>query len=102
MQVEILKELKTFTIPERLAIVEAALRLIREDLQQVGKPITRTERKRQLDAAAEALLQDYAAGSELTIFTALDRGNFLARRCKRSLKHWQLCCVPSYNRISSL
>ena len=72
MQVEILEELKTFTIPERLAIVEAALRLIREDLQQLGQPITRTERKCQLAAAAEALLQDYSAGGELTIFTTLD------------------------------
>jgi hypothetical protein len=31
-QVEILEELKKFTIAERLTIVEAALRLIREDL----------------------------------------------------------------------
>lgn len=79
MQVEILKELKTFTIPERLAIVEAALRLIREDLQQAGEPLTRTERKRRLAAAAEALLQDYAAGGELTIFTALDSEDFYAQ-----------------------
>jgi len=78
MQVEILEELKKFTIPERLTIIEAALRLIREDLQQVGQPLTRTERRRQLAAAAEALLQDYAAGGELTIFTALDSEDFYA------------------------
>jgi hypothetical protein len=30
------------------------------------------EKKRQLAAAAEALLPDYAAGAELTIFTVLD------------------------------
>jgi len=77
-QVEILEELKKFTIPERLTIVEAALRLIREDLQQVRQPLTRAERKRQLAAAAEALLQDYAAGGELTIFTALDSEDFYA------------------------
>ena len=71
-QVEMLEELKKFTIPERLTIVEAALRLIREDLQQGEQPLPRTERKRQLAAAADALLPDYAAGGELTIFTALD------------------------------
>lgn len=77
-QVEILEELKKFTIPERLTIVETALRLIREDLQQVEQPLIRAERKRQLTAAAEALLPDYAAGGELTIFTALDSEDFYA------------------------
>ena len=78
IQVEILEELKKSTIPERLTIIEAALRLIREDLQQVGQPLTRTERRRQLAEAAEALLQDYAAGGELTVFTALDNEDFYA------------------------
>jgi len=77
-QVEILEELKKFPIPERLTIVEAALRLIREDLQQEEQPLTRIERKRQLAAAAEALLPDYAADGELTIFTALDSEDFYA------------------------
>ncbi len=77
-QVEMLEELKRFTIPERLTIAETALRLIREDLQQVGQPLTRAERKRQLAAAAEALLPDYTAGGELTIFTALDSEDFYA------------------------
>jgi len=74
---DILEELTKFTIPKRLAIVEAALRLIREDLQQVG-PLTGIERKRQLATAAEALLPDYAEGGELTIFTALDSEDFYA------------------------
>lgn len=77
-QIEILEELKRFTIPERLTIVEAALRLIREDLQQVRQPLTQTERKHQLAAAAEALLPDYAAGGELTIFATLDSEDFYA------------------------
>jgi hypothetical protein len=77
-QVEILEELKRFTIPERLTIAETALRLIREDLQQVGRPPTQTERRRQLAAAAEALLPDYAAGGELTVFTVLDSEDFYA------------------------
>jgi hypothetical protein len=77
--VEILEEFKKFPIPERLTLVEAALRLIREDLQQVERPLTQAERKRQLAAAAEALLQDYAAGGELTVFTALDSEDFYAQ-----------------------
>jgi len=75
-QTEILEELKKLTAAERLTIIEAALRLIREDLQQVAQPLTRIERKRQLAAAAEALLPDYSAGGELTAFTALDGEDF--------------------------
>ena len=73
---EILEELKKLTTTERLTIIEAALHLIREDLQQVEQPLARTERRQQLAAAAEALLPDYAAGGELTIFTALDSEDF--------------------------
>jgi hypothetical protein len=80
-QAEILQELKKLTATERLTIIEATLRLIREDLQQVGQveqPLAQTERKRQLVAAAQALLPDYAAGGELTAFTALDHEEFYA------------------------
>jgi len=76
IQVDIVEELKRFTISERLEIIEAALRLIREDLQQAGQPLAQTERRRELTAAAEALLPDYAAGGELTIFTSLDSEDF--------------------------
>jgi hypothetical protein len=71
-QTEILEELKKLSTEERLAVIEAALRLIRENLQQVEQPVLRAERQRRLAAAAEALLPDYAAGGEVTIFTALD------------------------------
>lgn len=77
--VGILEELKKLTVPERLTIVEAALRLIREDLQQAEQPLTRAEGKRPLAAAAEALLPDYAAGGELTIFTVLDSEDVYAQ-----------------------
>lgn len=77
-QVQILEELQKFTISDRLTIVEATLRLIREDLQQERQPLPREERRRQLVAAAEALMPDYAAGGELTIFTALDSEDFYA------------------------
>jgi hypothetical protein len=70
------EELKKLTTTERLTIIEATLHLIREDLQQVEQPLARTERRQQLAAAAEALLPDYVAGGELTIFTALDSEDF--------------------------
>ncbi|MFQ5903181.1 MAG: hypothetical protein ACE5JO_05785 [Candidatus Binatia bacterium] len=75
---EILEELKKLPTPERLTIIEAALRLTREDLQRMEQLLDRTERKRQVAAAAEALLPDYSAGGELTIFTALDGEDFHA------------------------
>ena len=77
-QMEVLEELKRFTIPERLTIVEATVRLIREDLQQEKQPLSQAEKKRQLAAAAKALREDYAANDELTAFTALDSEDFYA------------------------
>jgi hypothetical protein len=79
-QVGILEEFKKLTTTERLAIIEAALHLIREDLQQIEQPPAREERKRQLAVAAEALLPDYMSGrGELTIFTVLDSEDFYAQ-----------------------
>jgi hypothetical protein len=77
-QGEILEELKKLTTAERLVIMEAALRLIREDLQQVPSPIVLATSKQQLAAAAEALLPDYQARDDLTAFTALDSEDFCA------------------------
>jgi hypothetical protein len=71
-QTEILAALRKLTAPERLTVIEAALQQIREDLQQRERPLAQVETRRQLAAAAEALLPDYAAGGDLTIFTALD------------------------------
>ena len=75
---EILQQLENLTTTERLSIVEAALRLIRKDIQQTEPP-ARAERKRQLAAAARTLLPDYSAGGELTAFTALDGEEFHAQ-----------------------
>lgn len=71
-QTEILEALRTLRARERLTVLEVALQQIREDLQQMEQPIALIEKKRQLAAAAEALQPDYAAGGDLTIFTALD------------------------------
>ena len=77
-QVQILEELKNMTTVERLTIIETALRLIREDFEPVRQPLYQAELKRQLTVAAEALLPDYKAGGELTIFTVLDSEDFHA------------------------
>jgi hypothetical protein len=55
-QIEILEELKKLTTTERLAIIEATLRLIREDLQRAERPGAWTGLKQRLTSAAEALL----------------------------------------------
>ena len=75
-QSEILNELKKLPTAERLRIIEAALHLVREDLQQSEQPVIYAQRKRQLAQAAEALRPDYMAGGELTAFTALDGEDF--------------------------
>ena len=76
---EILDEVKNFSVLDRITIVEDVLEIIREDIQKIDHPpTTRTGRKRQLLAAAESLLQDYEAGGELTAFTTLDDEDFYA------------------------
>lgn len=77
-QREILEELKKFPTTERITIIEAALHLIHENLQQIEQPLTKTEKKRRLTAAAETLLPVYSAGGELTAFTAIDHEDFHA------------------------
>ena len=78
-RVEILEELKKLTTAERLAILEAALHMVREDLQEAGKPQIQAEEKLQMATAAEALLPDYETDDELTVFTALDSEDFCAQ-----------------------
>jgi hypothetical protein len=77
---EILEELKQLTPAERLRVIEEALQFAREELQQMGLPIRYTPKQQRLSVAAEALRQDYAAGGELTAFTALDGETFDASR----------------------
>ena len=77
---EILEELQKLPMAERLAIAEAALRLIREELRKAEPSLTEANRTEQLVAAAEALLPDYSAGGELTIFTSLEAEDFRGER----------------------
>jgi len=65
-----LEELRKLSPADRLSIIEAALHLTREDLQHVAPPVAKSERKRQLLEAAQALLPDYLEGGELTVFTS--------------------------------
>ena len=71
---EIIDQLKRLTTAERLAVIEAATRLIREDLSQPqANGGTNDE---QLVQAATALLADYQSDAELTAFTSLDGEDF--------------------------
>jgi hypothetical protein len=67
---EIMEQIKKLTTAERLTVVEKTLRSIREELEQIEKPVSDTDLKR-LAKAAEALLADYASRGDLTAFTAL-------------------------------
>ena len=73
---EILDELQKLPMGERLAIAEAALHLIREEMGKGDASQERAKRTEQLAAAAKALLPDYSPGGELTAFTSLDAEDF--------------------------
>ena len=71
---EIIDHLKQLTTAERLAVIEAATRLIREDLSQPDT--SENVENEQLAQAAKALLADYQSDPELTAFTSLDTEDF--------------------------
>jgi hypothetical protein len=78
IQSEIVAELERLTVAERLAVAEAALHLIRKDIQQAERSPVQMDREKQLAAAAEALLADYETDDELTAFAALNGEDFHA------------------------
>ncbi len=71
---EVLERLKHMTNPERLAVIETATRLIREDIAEPLR-IAR-EQDRRLRTAAEAVKDLYEPGSNLTEWTVLDGEDF--------------------------
>jgi len=77
---DILEALKKLTLAERLALMEATLRLMRDELQQHEPPPAEQDKAQQLAAAATTLLPDYTSDSELTSFTALDSEDFYEAR----------------------
>jgi hypothetical protein len=77
---EIIEQLNKLAPAERLVIVEATLRSVREELALGQEPVKEPETERKLSAAAKALLPDYAQGGDLTSFTALDSEDFHATK----------------------
>ncbi len=75
-QTEIIEALKGLTAGERLAVVEAALLMLREDIEPPKPSATFEEKRRQMAAAAETLRWDYENDPELTAFTTLDGEDF--------------------------
>ena len=71
---EIIDQLKQLTTAERLAVIEAATRLLQQDLSQ--SEIDVSTHDRQLAQAAAALLADYQSDPELVSFTSLDGEDF--------------------------
>jgi hypothetical protein len=68
---EILDQLKSLPVAERLKIVESTVHELREDMEHSGAP-SDEETNARLARAAEALLGDYSNDRELTAFTVLD------------------------------
>ncbi|MEP0877828.1 hypothetical protein NDA00_18610 [Funiculus sociatus GB2-M2] len=60
---EILAALKQMTTEERLEIIEAASRMMREEIEDKARIIA--EKKKRLRAAAEAAIPDYLPGGAL-------------------------------------
>jgi hypothetical protein len=77
---EMLETLKNLTLTERLALMEAVLHLMREELQQREQQPATDEKTARLAAAAQALLPAYTTDAELTSFTALDSEDFYEAR----------------------
>ncbi len=74
-QTELLDQITRLSPKERLDLVEAAIRLIRNDLRSLEP---RYDAKLRLTNAAGVLLQDYETDKDLTGFTALDGEAFHA------------------------
>lgn len=63
-QTEILEALKQMTTEERLEIIEAASRMMREEIKE--NVLAKAETDQRLAAAAEAALPDYMPGGALS------------------------------------
>ena len=71
---DLLEQLKHLSNVERLAVIETATRLIRED---VSNPVhARRNQDHRLQMAATAVKDLYEPGSDLTEWTALDGEDF--------------------------
>lgn len=77
MPLDFLTALKKLPLDERLQIIETLILEIRQELH-LPPPIPLSSRKRQMQAAAAALREDYRTDADLTAFTALDAQDFHA------------------------
>lgn len=68
---DFLEQLKHFSTSDRLIVIEAATRLIRDDIR-VSEDAARRREDEQMRAAAERLKDLYEPGSEHTEWTVLD------------------------------
>ena len=81
-QAEILEKLNELPLAERVALMEAALHQLKEELQKVElrqvkhTQMSEEELDRLLAEQAQAALPYYLTDKELTIFTALDGEDF--------------------------
>lgn len=73
---ELLQQLKHLTNPERLAVIEAATRLVKEDLT-ARTAVARAEQDQRMRQAALAVKDLYEPGGELTEWTSLDGEDIL-------------------------
>ena len=72
---EIIKGLEQLSNAERLTVIEAATRMIQDDIRH--DPSHRLDvREQVLAAAVKELASDYSSDAELTSFTALDTEDF--------------------------
>jgi hypothetical protein len=72
---QLVEELKHLSNTERLEVIEAATRLVREDLGPNASSAP-AERDRRMREAAARLKDLYELGGELTEWTALDSEDF--------------------------
>jgi hypothetical protein len=73
---ELLEQLKYLSNPERLAVIETATRLLREDLTAQAAAV-RVEQDRRMQQAALAVKDLYEPGGELAEWTTLDAEDIL-------------------------
>lgn len=71
-QAQILYEFSQLPLSQQLEVVQAAMRLIAQQVEAVAHPVNGGYESNQLATAADALLADYLEDQELTSFTALD------------------------------
>lgn len=72
---QVLEQLRRMSIADRLELIEAATRLVRDDLGS-GAADPQSERDRRMRAAATRVRCLYGADSELTEWTVLDGEEF--------------------------